>query len=147
VSYGSPVLLDNSVWQRYLDGRLADAARERFERAFAAGHVFLADPSALEILYSAQTSAGYRELAEELTALPAAPARMGTWARARALQGQLAMSERVSHRVKPIDLVLAAIAEDNELAVLHYDHDFDVIAEHTDVACESVWVAPRGSLG
>lgn len=146
MSYGSLVLLDNSVWQRYVDGRLHGAPKRRFEHAFAEAQIFLADASALEILYSARTGDEYREIAERLTALPAAPADAGTWRRARQLQSQLADSRAVSHRVKLIDLVLAAIAERNELAILHYDHDFEVIAGHTDVGCESVWVAPRGSL-
>jgi len=32
------------------------------------------------------------------------------------------------------------------LGVLHYDHDYDLISERTDLSYESVWVAPRGSI-
>jgi hypothetical protein len=30
--------------------------------------------------------------------------------------------------------------------VLHYDSDFDLIAEHTELEFESRWISPRGSL-
>ena len=32
------------------------------------------------------------------------------------------------------------------LGVLHYDHDYDLLTERTDLLFESVWLAPRGSL-
>jgi len=32
------------------------------------------------------------------------------------------------------------------LGGLHYDHDYDVIAQHTDLEFDSVWLAPCGSL-
>lgn len=35
--YGQALLLDNSVWARLVDGRLAGAERETFEAALAAG--------------------------------------------------------------------------------------------------------------
>jgi predicted nucleic acid-binding protein len=146
VTYNRAVLLDNSVWQRYADGRLSGRPRRRFESAFVAGQVRLADPSALEILYSARTARDFQAIAAELDALPKAPAQPGVWSRARDLQRQLAESRPLSHRVKVIDLVLAAIAEHNDLAILHYDHDFDVIVDGTDLVSPSVWAAPRGSI-
>jgi hypothetical protein len=30
--------------------------------------------------------------------------------------------------------------------VLHYDRDYDVIAEHTELRFESEWLAPAASL-
>lgn len=39
--YGNALLLDNSVWARLIDGRLADAERETFEDALAAGELDL----------------------------------------------------------------------------------------------------------
>ena len=41
---------------------------------------------------------------------------------------------------------MAALADRHRLAVLHYDHDYDLIAENTDLAFHSVWLAPRGTL-
>ena len=43
-----------------------------------------------------------------------------------------------------IDLLVAAAAERAGLTVLHYDQDFDLIAEVTGQPTE--WVVPRGSV-
>jgi hypothetical protein len=42
--------------------------------------------------------------------------------------------------------MIAACAHRAEAGVLHYDRDYDVLAEHTDLTFESVWLAPPGSL-
>ena len=52
----------------------------------------------------------------------------------------------VSHRVKPIDLLVAAVAEQHRAAVLHYDTDYELLAERTDLAFERVWAAERGTI-
>jgi predicted nucleic acid-binding protein len=49
--------------------------------------------------------------------------------------------------VKPVDLLIASIAASKDLGVLHYDHDYDIIEEHTSLSFPSVWVAARGDLG
>ena len=43
-------------------------------------------------------------------------------------------------------MLVAAIADRHGLGILHYDHDYDLIAERTDLEFESVWLAPRGTL-
>jgi hypothetical protein len=63
-----------------------------------------------------------------------------------AAQAELASAPGISHRVKPIDLLLAATADEHRLGVLHYDHDYDVIASHCGLTTRSVWIAPRGSM-
>ncbi len=50
------------------------------------------------------------------------------------------------HLVKPIDLLVAA-PDVHETEIVHYDHDYDILAEHTFLALGSVWAAPRGSVG
>ena len=42
------------------------------------------------------------------------------------------------------DLLIAAAAEDFKLTVLHYDADFDRIAQATGQRC--AWVVPAGSV-
>lgn len=58
----------------------------------------------------------------------------------------LAHTPAVSHQVKPVDLLVAAIADEHAVGVLRYDHDYDVIAEHSGLRLRSVWIAPRGSI-
>jgi predicted nucleic acid-binding protein len=42
------------------------------------------------------------------------------------------------------DLLIAATAEAANLAILHYDAGFDLIASVTSQACQ--WIAPAGSI-
>lgn len=62
----------------------------------------------------------------------------------RAVQVQRLLAER-SHRGRKIpDLLIAATAEEHDLAVLHYDADFDLIAAVTGQRTE--WVVPAGTV-
>lgn len=45
-----------------------------------------------------------------------------------------------------MDLIIAALADRHDLGILHYDADYDVIRERTDLDFDSVWLAPRGTL-
>lgn len=85
-------------------------------------------------------------MAAELDALPTAPLTSAAAGAAVRAQAELAAKPGASHRVKPVDLLIAAIAAAERLAVLHYDADYDVIAEHTSLRFDSVWAAPRGSI-
>lgn len=63
--------------------------------------------------------------------------------RALDVQGQLA--SRSEHRSVPLpDLLIAACAEAAGLVVLHYDADYNRIAQLTGQAVQ--WVVPRGSV-
>ena len=42
--------------------------------------------------------------------------------------------------------MIAALAHSHGVGVIHYDSDFDVILEMSDLDFESVWLMPRGSL-
>ena len=46
--------------------------------------------------------------------------------------------------MKGPDCIIAAAAEMRGLTLLHYDRDFDYIAEVTNLSTE--WIAPPGSL-
>lgn len=63
----------------------------------------------------------------------------------RSLDIAVAMAGAGLHRhAKSMDLIIAAAAETADLTVLHYDRDFDYIAEVTGQPTE--WVARSGSL-
>lgn len=145
--YGRALLLDNSVWARLLDGRLAGPSRETFEVALATGELWTCPPTLLEMRYSARDDRQFTGLAEELDALPHAPFSTESAAAAVTAQAELAAASGISHRVKPVDLLIASIAATQELGVLHYDHDYDTIMQHTSLSFDSVWAAPRASIG
>ena len=63
----------------------------------------------------------------------------------RAIQIAGLMARAGGHRgAKPVDLVIAAAAEAVDLALLHYDSDYDRIASITHQPTE--WVARAGTL-
>jgi predicted nucleic acid-binding protein len=63
---------------------------------------------------------------------------------ARALEVMVALANRAKHRSCGIrDLLIAAIAEEHEVAIIHYDRDFDHIAEITGQPVR--WVVPPGT--
>lgn len=107
----------------------------------------MTEPLLLEILYSASDADAFRARQEELTALPLLALDGRAAARALAAQADLADAPGVSHRVKPIDLLVAAVADVHDADVVHCDHDYDILADHTLLAFGSVWAAPRGSAG
>ncbi len=65
------------------------------------------------------------------------------WKRALALQRKLASKSQLRAVGMP-DLLIAAVAERERVTVVHYDSDFDTIAEITGQPVR--WVVPRGSL-
>ncbi len=98
----------------------------------------------LEVRYSARSHSEYelirrdRTRGYELFSMPDE-----VWD--RALDVQRAMSERGPLRaVKFPDILIAATAEHHRIAVIHYDHDYDLIAAITNQPTE--WVVPRGSV-
>jgi predicted nucleic acid-binding protein len=145
--YGRPLIFDNSVWARLLDGRLTGPARETFEEALVANELWTCPPTLLEMRYSARDSDSFAITAKRLAALPHAPLTADAAATAVIAQFELAATPGISHRVKPVDLLIASIAATEDLGVLHYAHDYDTIVEHTALSFPSVWVAPRGDIG
>jgi predicted nucleic acid-binding protein len=65
------------------------------------------------------------------------------WRRALAVQGALWRSGRVRAVGFP-DLLVAAVAERERVIVLHYDSDYDLIAQVTGQAVQ--WVVPPGTV-
>ena len=140
-------LLDTSVWSRLLDGRLTGAHANRVAARIERGELAMTEPLLLEMRYSVRDWEDFSLLAEELEVLPLLTLDGIAIQRALDAQAQLAADKRVSHRVKPIDLLVAGVADRHDSAVLHYDSDYDLIVKHTDLSFDSVWVAKRGSAG
>lgn len=117
--------------------------REVLEPLLVAGEIATCGIVDLELLYSARDRATYRSLVEALRGMPRVPVDEAVMDRALAVQAMLA--ERSQHRSVPLpDLLVAACAENAGLAVLHYDGDFERIAELTGQPTQ--WIVPRGSV-
>jgi predicted nucleic acid-binding protein len=133
-------LVDTSAWHRVGDPSVA----QRWRTLLTTDSVATCDQVALEVLYSARSS-DYERTMVNLDGLVAVPMDAHTFARAREVQLLLARSGGLHHRSVTIaDLLIAAAAEHAQLAVLHYDEDYDRIAAITGQPTE--WIAPRGSL-
>jgi len=117
--------------------------RAVIEPLLVAGEVATCGIVDLELLFSASSRATYRALAEALRGMPRVP--VDDAGVRRALEVQAMLAERSQHRAVPLpDLLVAACAESAGLVVLHYDADFDRIAELTGQPAR--WVVPRGSV-
>ena len=131
-------LADKSALARM---RHADVA-ERLAPLILGGQVATCAVIDLEVLYSARSLGDYEEILAERGALPTLP--LTETVASRALHVQHLLARRGQHRVPVPDLLIAATAEVNGVAVIHYDADYDRIAHVTGQPAE--WVVPRGSI-
>ncbi|NKY55965.1 PIN domain nuclease [Nocardia flavorosea] len=134
-------LIDTSAAVRVLRD---PALRKTWHESLTAGVIAFCDVVELELLYGAQ-SLGDRlrkkELIGELFGWVITPDNL--WVRAH--QVQQLLTERGGHRSAGVaDLAIAATAESNNLALLHYDRDFETVAEVTGQPTQ--WIAPPGTI-
>ena len=133
-------LADTSAWHRC---GATTAIRERWSDLLLSGSLLVTSPVKLELLYSARGPVDYLALADDLASL--AEVVIDEAVTTRAAEVQAALAGRSHHRgPTPVDLYVAAVAELNELTLVHYDRHFDAIARVTGQATE--WIAPRGTL-
>ncbi|MFE7900034.1 PIN domain nuclease [Streptomyces sp. NPDC057424] len=120
-------LIDTSALARVL---LAQNTAEWDDR-IAAGLVAICDITELEVLHSARSSAGRTRLKAALDAhYVRCPMPDGIYRRSRVVQEQL--TAKGEHRsAGPVDLLVAAAAEEAGLTLLHYDSDFETLARTT----------------
>ena len=131
-------LADKSALARMTHAGVA----ERLAPLILGGQVATCAVIDLEVLYSARSLGDYEEILVERGALPTLP--LTETVASRALDVQHLLARRGQHRVPVPDLLIAATAEVNGVAVIHYDADYDRIARVTGQPAE--WVMPRGSI-
>lgn len=123
--------------------RHSDVARELLALLLTEGALASCHAVALEVLYSARNLEDHTTLRTDIGALPWLPCDEAAMDRAMAVQELLAA--RGQHRLPLPDLMIAATAERHSATVLHYDHDYDLIAEVTGQPTQ--WIVERGSGG
>jgi predicted nucleic acid-binding protein len=120
-----------------------DDVAARVSPMFLGGRIATCAVVDLEVMVTARTPAEHEEMWSDRHLLPRAPVDEACTERAGEVQGLLAA--RGLHRRVPItSLLIAAAAERAGLTVLHYDQDFDLIAEVTGQPTE--WVVRRGTV-
>ena len=134
-------LVDKSALARWDEPAVAAV----LDPALAAGLLWTCPPVELEVLYSAQSAAEYSAVARDRTATyghVALAVEIGVVG--LELQAALAAAGKL-RAVGPIDLLIAATAVHDELTILHYDGDFELLGEIDDRVVQR-WVVPRGSV-
>lgn len=116
--------------------------REVVEPLASAGMLARSGISDLEIGYSARNQPEWDRLIGALDVFTLVEIDTNHFRRARDVQRLLAARSQRGRKIP--DLLLAAAAEDANLAVLHYDTDFDLIATATGQRCE--WVVAAGTI-
>jgi hypothetical protein len=120
-------LVDTSALARVLLGRTTAEWDDRI----AAGLVALCDITELEVLYSARSAADRERVQRTLNAhYTWCPMPDGIYRRARVVQ-QLLTTKGEHRSAGPVDLLVAATAEESGLTLLHHDRDFETIARTT----------------
>ena len=138
------LLVDNSAWLRLADAALPTKRADQIAEALESGSIATCLPFLLEAVYSARDAREHDQLLAELLSLPRY--HLDDAAEQRALDAQAQLARVGHHRLPPVDLLVAALADRHDIGVLHYDHDYDLIAEKTDLEFDSVWLAARGTL-
>jgi predicted nucleic acid-binding protein len=138
------LLLDNSAWSRLLMGVVPREPAKAVIEQVNAGQIATCLPFLIEACYSARSAADHRQLMDRLGRLPRIA--IDSAVESSVLQAQRELAAVDHHRMAPVDIMIAACAHEAGAGVLHYDRDYDLIAEHTNLSFESVWLAPAGSL-
>jgi len=135
-------LADTSAWTA---SRRKAYVRDAFDELVLAGSIATCDAVRLELLFETRDDAEFGRRRDELDFLRRCPISEHAWRRALDVMHALAERGPLHHRQVPIlDLLIAAAAEVAELPVLHYDRDFELIAEVTGQPVRAI--APLGSL-
>lgn len=142
VELDRPALFDTGVWTWARDRRFPELA-SWFNAQVAAERVLLCDLVVLELVRLAPNESRANEVEERLDAFESIDMSGGLWRHARKLQALL--SKNGDHRrVPPVDLLIGAAAEQANVPIVHYDRDYERLAEVGRL--EQHWFVPDGTL-
>jgi predicted nucleic acid-binding protein len=137
-------LLDNSAWSRLLSGSIPEERREVVVEEMEKGQLATCLPFLLEAGYSARSTADHKAVMDRLQQLP--HVAVDGEVERLALEAQRELADVGHHHLSRPDVMIAACAHRAGTGVLHYDRDYDLISEHTNLVFESLWVAEPGTL-
>lgn len=120
-----------------------EKVRERLALIIESGEAATCAIIDLEVLFSARNHEEHERIRER-RALAYHPVPIDETIFQRAVDIQFELAKTGRHRVPIPDLIIAATAEAAGLTLLHYDRDYDLIAEVTGQPVE--WVVERGSV-
>jgi len=132
-------LVDTSAWARVRNPAVAD----QLEPLLTAGRIATCAMLDLEALRQARDATSVEQVMVGRDGLRWLPTPDDVWDRVLEVQAELSSSGRRTSVAVP-DLIIAAVAARHQAVVLHYDRDYDVIAEITGQPVE--WVVPACSV-
>ena len=123
--------------------RSSEAVADRLDPLLEAGLVARCTLTDLEAGYSSTSPRHHLSMRRVRQTWPLLPMNQDVLDRAATVQDGLAERSQ-QPGAKVADLLIAAAAEAAGLVVLHYDHDFDLIADITGQPTE--WIVPAGTV-
>ena len=138
-------LADTSIWSWAGRPQRADI-KQKLAQRIAAGEVATCVPVALEVMHKPDTSEKYElQFSQMLEPLDWLPLTEAAGERAMDVQRILAARSHGGHRRSPVDLLVAAIAEQHDDVILWaFDTDYTVIAGVTGQPTEIEASTGRG---
>lgn len=130
------LLIDTSVWIWALRPDSVPTIRNRVNQVLAERKGATTPLILLELLGGAQDEKDYTELCEDLSALHQFPISGAVWTRSYRTAFDL---KRQGVTVPATDVLIATVAQENRVTLLHADRHFDLMAEKTGLKVES-WV-------
>jgi predicted nucleic acid-binding protein len=142
---GLIVLADTSAWTNLRKPHAPQDARDEFQRALVLGNVRSSPVVRVELFNGSRDLSEIEAVEHTLSFARELPITERVTDAMFAGLREMAAGTHGGHKVKPGDALIAATAQESPVqAVLHYDHDFDRLANFFDFL--SIWVAPRGSI-
>ena len=129
------LLIDTSIWILSLRADGLKKAVERTKKSLEEDTAATTEIIILELLGGEKREQEYRELLEDLQALPLLSITEKVWSSAFRLSFELRKKGIV---VPSTDILIAAVAIDYNCILLHFDAHFDLIAKHTPLKVESL---------
>lgn len=136
----APLVVDTSAFARAHHPEV----RAAWQQALLADRLRLSPATRLEILFSARDGDSFDALAQQLSALRPAPLTSAVVRAAESAMRELAHRSAGAQRIPIVDYLIAAAAQEAGASVIHYDRDYDTLAEVMEFG--SIWLAPAGTL-
>jgi predicted nucleic acid-binding protein len=127
-------LVDTSVWISVLRPRPIQPLRNRIDELFQGDAIATTGMIRLELLSGAKTAPEFGKLAFVTEMVHQLPATDSTWTRAAELAFAL---RRRGLTLGSADILIAAVAIENDAVLLHADAHFEHIAQHSELKTES----------
>ncbi|UCE17663.1 MAG: PIN domain nuclease [Gemmatimonadota bacterium] len=126
----SPVLIDTSLWILVFKEGAPEAPKKEVGRIISEGSAATCGMILVELLGGTRTPKEYVELLEELQALHYLPVTDRVWLSASRLSFEL---RRKGLTIPSTDVLIASVALNSKCLLLHSDHHFELISEHTNL--------------